>query len=83
MTSLECYFFITHMHNLHYGMSIVYIEGSEVIIFQKIIAFLPLMICFVLASSADPDEMPHNVAFYLSLHCLSKYLLRGFWSSEG
>ena len=27
----------------------------------------------VLASNADPDEMPHNTAFHLGLHCLSKY----------
>ena len=32
---------------------------------------------FVLANSADPDEMPHNATFHLGLHCLSKYLLRG------
>ena len=26
-----------------------------------------------LANSADPDEMPHYVAFHLGLHCLPKY----------
>ena len=30
------------------------------------IVFLSL---FVSANNADPDEMPHNVAFYLGLHC--------------
>ena len=29
------------------------------------------------ASNADPDEMPHFVAFHLDLHCLPKYLLMG------
>ena len=24
----------------------------------------------ILANSEDPDEMPHNVAFHLGLHCL-------------
>ena len=30
---------------------------------------------FVIANSADPDEMPHYAAFHLGLHCLLKYLL--------
>ena len=29
-----------------------------------------MKIDFVLANSADPDEMPHYAAFHLSLHCL-------------
>ena len=28
---------------------------------------------FILVYSADPDEMPHFVAFHLCLHCLSKF----------
>ena len=31
-----------------------------------------MKIVFVLANVADPDEMPHYVAFHLGLHCLSK-----------
>ena len=31
-------------------------------------------IVFVLANSADPDEMPPYAAFHLGLLCLSKYL---------
>ena len=27
---------------------------------------------FVLANSADPDEMPHYAAFHQGLHCLPK-----------
>ena len=34
------------------------------------------MIVFVLANSADTDEMPHYVAFHLGLHCLPKYMFR-------
>ena len=30
--------------------------------------------CFILAYSADPDEMPHEAAFHLGLYCLPKYL---------
>ena len=29
---------------------------------------------FILANSADPDEMRHHVAFHPILHCLSKFL---------
>ena len=32
-----------------------------------------LKINFVLENSADLDEMPHDVAFHLGFHCLSKY----------
>ena len=46
--------------------------------FQKKIVFLSLKINFVLANSADPDEMPHHVAFHLGLHCLQKFSFRGF-----
>ena len=38
--------------------------------FQIKIVFLSLKIVFVSANSEDPDEMPHNVAFHLGLHCL-------------
>ena len=45
--------------------------------------FLSLKTVLNLANSADPDEMQHNAAFHLGLHCLPKYLLRGFQSSKG
>ena len=56
------------------GWSIVYIEGSKVII-SKIIVFLSLKTECVLANSAEPDEMPH-VSVYD--HYLSMYPFRGF-----
>ena len=62
------------------GWSIVYIEGSQVIISKKYLSFLKIN--FVLAKSADPDEMPHYAAFHLGLHCLPKYWFRCFWSSK-
>ena len=49
--------------------SIVYIEGSSVN-FQKIFFFLSLMIDFILANSANPDEMPPYAAFHLGLNFL-------------
>ena len=64
------------------GWSIVYVEGSHVIILKKYI-FLSLKIDFVLANGSDPDEIPHDAAFHLGLHCLPKYPLWGFCSSKG
>ena len=32
----------------------------------------------ILTNSTDPDEMPHNAAFYLDLRCLPKYKVKGF-----
>ena len=63
------------------GCSIVYIEGSQVIISKKFV--FSLKIDFVTANCADPDEMLHYAAFDLGLHCLPKYQFRGFWSKEG
>ena len=42
-----------------------------------------LMIDFVLANSAVPDEMQHSVEFHLGLHCLQTYPCRGFQSTKG
>ena len=50
--------------------------------FQKNIVFLSLKIDFVLANSADPDEMLCFAAFHLGPQCLSKYPLKGFWSKK-
>ena len=38
--------------------------------FLKNIVIFSSKINFVLANSADPDEMPHSTAFRLGLHCL-------------
>ena len=57
--------------------SIVYIEGSQVIISKKYCIF-SLKIDIGLANSADPYEMPNFAAFHLGLQCLPKYPFRGF-----
>ena len=44
---------------------------------------LRVKIVFVLMNSVDLDEMPHYVAFYLNLHCLPKYLFKGFQYTKG
>ena len=40
--------------------------------------FLTMKVVLILSFSADPDEMQHDTAFHLGLHCLQKYQLRGF-----
>ena len=57
----------------------LYILRGHRVLFQKIKLILALKIDFVVANSADPDEMSHYGAFHLCLHCLSKYPFRGFW----
>ena len=39
--------------------------------------FLSLKVVFIIANSADPDEMLLYMAFYMGLHWLSKYLSTG------
>ena len=38
---------------------------------------------FIFTNSVDPDEMQHNAAFHLGLHCLHKYSFRGFTEYKG
>ena len=63
------------------GWFIVYIKGSQVGISKLRHTPVPEYF-FILANSKDPDEMPHNVAFHLGLHCLPKYMFRAFLSTQ-
>ena len=38
---------------------------------------------FTFINCVDPDEMQHNAAFHLGLHCLQKYLFKGFPNTKG
>ena len=69
--------------DLNLGWFIVYIEGSQVIIYPTKIYLFSLTIILGLANSVDADEMPHYVAFHLGLHCLPKYQFRGFRYAKG
>ena len=51
------------------GMPIIYFKGSQVKRPTYVVLQSP-MIVFILENSADPDEMPHSVAFHLVLHCV-------------
>ena len=72
--------FSIKLHAIKSGWSIVYIEGLQIIISKNCTS---LIINFVSENSEDPYEMPHNVAFHLGLHCLTKYPFRGFQSPKG
>ena len=77
--------FYIELQTIKMGWSIVYIEGSQVIISPtppKNCIF-SLKMDFVMANSVDPDEMPHDAAFHQGLHCLPKHLFRYFSSSKG
>ena len=50
---------------------------------QKNTVFPSLKMDFVVANSADPDEVLHSATFHLGLKCLQKYLFRGFQSKKG
>ena len=61
----------------------LYIFRGQMLYFPKNSSLLQsLKIEFVLTNSADPNEMSHYATFRLGLHCLPKYLFRGFWSAN-
>ena len=68
--------------NIQSGGSIVYVEGSRVVISKKIV-LLSLKINYVLENSADIDEMPYSLTFYRCLHCLAQYPFSKFRYTEG
>ena len=45
--------------------------------------YMYMKIDFILANSPDPDEMWHNVAFHVGLHCLLKYLFTDNQNEKG
>ena len=70
-------------HSIKSGWSIIqYILRSHGLFFPKIL-YLFLWIDFVLANSADPDEILQYATLNLGLHCLPKYLFRSSWSTKG
>ena len=53
---------------INFGKATVHTLGCQVIVFNSSV-FLSEDL-FYLTNSIDLDEMPHNVAFHLGLHCL-------------
>ena len=52
---------------INFGKATVHTLGCQVIVFKS--SFLSEDLVY-LTNSIDLDEMPHNVAFHLGLHCL-------------
>ena len=65
--------FPIYINTISMGLPIMYFKGSNEEFFQISGISIPEG-----ANSADPDEMQHYAAFHLGLHCLPKYLCRGF-----
>ena len=64
------------------GLPIMFFKRSQVV-FWKLCVYLSLKIVLVLANSADPDEMQHDAAFHLGLHCLPNYPFTGLHDTKG
>ena len=58
-------------------------RGVRLLLFFLNIVFFCLKIFFTFTKSVDPDEMQHYAAFHLGLHCLQKYLFKGFLNTKG
>ena len=64
-------------YNKHWIAHCKYLGVSGYINFKNVVFFC-LKFFFTYTNSIDPDEMLHYAAFHLGLHCLQKYLFRGF-----
>ena len=51
-------------------------------IFKKYCTLLSEDFC-TFTKSVDRDEIQHNAAIHLGLHCLQKYSFRGFQNTKG
>ena len=66
--------FPIHIDTTSMGLPIVYFKGAHFEFSKNLL--LSLKIVLILGNSADPDEMQHDAAFHLGLHCLPKYSSR-------
>ena len=65
MDALFCF------NTIKVGWSHVYNKGLQINFFFQVV-FLSLWMVFVLVNRVNPDEMPHDAAFNLGLHCMPK-----------
>ena len=63
-------------------LPIVYFKGHRYH-FLNYDVFLFLKVVLILENSANSDEMQHNAAFHLGLHCLPKYPFGSFPYTKG
>ena len=57
--------FPRHVDRTSMDLSILQFKGSHVDFLNSNISLSLKIVCILIANSADPDEMPHNVAFHL------------------
>ena len=75
--------FSKHFDTVKSGWSMYLLRGQRLYFPKSVVSLFFLKIDFVLANSADPDEMPHYAAFHLGLHCLPRYPITDFSSTKG
>ena len=71
-----------HIASTSMELSILYLKGLPVKFSINRCISVPKIV-FILANSADPDEMPPYVAFHLGLHCLQKNLVISIQNEKG
>ena len=74
--------FPIHIDTISMGPPIMHLKRLYVNVLYYDV-HLSLKVVLNLANSVDPDEMQHNAAFHQGLHCLPKYLFRGFRYTKG
>ena len=84
---LTCHLFLylidysIHIDTFSMELSISYFKGSQVENYILLL-FMSLIIGFILANSADLDEMLTYTAFHLGLRCLPKYVFTGIQNKD-
>ena len=73
--------FPIHIDTISMGLPTLYFKGLHVVISK--LRCISMKFFYILANSADPDEMQHYAAFHQGLHCLTKYPIRGFQYTKG
>ena len=68
--------YLKHIDTAGMVLSILCYKGLPVKMSLKLCTCISIP-CFILANSADHDEMPPYVAFHLGRHCLPKYTFTG------
>ena len=69
--------FPTYIDTISMGLPILYFKGSQIEFSQLLCISVPKGY-FNLSIIVDPDEMQHNAAFHLDLHCLGSQYTKGY-----
>ena len=75
--------FPVHIDTISMDLLILYLWESQGQISKFLYISLSLKIAYILANSADPDEMPPKATFHLVRHCLPQYLFISIQNEKG